>query len=130
MSHLVARNSVARHGLARYGLLLSGWVAVAATLLPAELTPLRAVLVVPFVLVCPGAAALRLTHPDHRGQGPDRLEFAVLSVAFSVVIDTLVAEAFFFTHSITTLRAVGALAVMTSLMALYPLRRRERRSGP
>ncbi|MEY9967924.1 putative membrane protein [Streptacidiphilus sp. MAP12-16] len=129
--------------LARYGLVLSGWLALAATTLPAGLMPLRAVVTAAFLLVCPGAAALRLTHPTHHGHGLERLEFVVLSVAFSITIDTLVAEAFFFSHSISTMRAIGALAVLTSLMALYPVRdlwlharaaaadgRRERRLGP
>ena len=106
----------------RYALVLSGWLALAAATLPAGLMPLRIVVTAAFLLVCPGAAALQLTHPARRGGVPDGLEFVVYSVAFSITIDTLLAEAFFFSHSITTMRAIGALAVLTSLMALYPVR--------
>ena len=106
----------------RYGLVLCGWVALAAAALPAGLMPLRVVVTAAFLLVCPGAAALQLTHPAHRGRVPKGLEFVVLSVAFSVTIDTLVAEAFYFSRSITAARAIGALALLTSLMALYPVR--------
>jgi uncharacterized membrane protein len=106
----------------RYGLILSGWLALAAATLPAGLMPLRVVVTAAFLLVCPGAAALQLTHPARRRRVPEGLEFVVLSVAFSITIDTLVAEAFYFSRSITTMRAIGALAVLTSLMALYPVR--------
>jgi uncharacterized membrane protein len=106
----------------RYGLVLSGWVALAAAALPADLMPLRVVVTAAFLLACPGAAALQLTHPARRGRVPEGLESVVLSVAFSMTVDTLVAEAFYFSHSITTVRAIGALALLTSLMALYPVR--------
>lgn len=106
----------------RYGLVLSGWVALAAAAPPAGPMPLQVTVTVAFLLTCPGAAALQLTHPSRRGRVPEGLEFAVLSVAFSIAIDTLVAEAFYFSHSITTVRAIGALALLTSLMALYPVR--------
>lgn len=106
----------------RYALVLAGWLALAAATLPAGLMPLRILVTAAFLLVCPGAAALQLTHPAGRGRVPEGLEFVVYSVAFSITIDTLVAEAFYFSHSITTMRAIGALALLTSLMALYPVR--------
>ncbi|MEU8510278.1 hypothetical protein AB0C76_01645 [Kitasatospora sp. NPDC048722] len=108
-------------------LAVSGWVALAATTLPPALLPLRAVVAASFLLLCPGAAALRLTHPARAGHRRDPLEAAVLTVAFSIAIDTAVAEVFFFTRSISTARAVGAVALITSLMVLVPAAVRHRR---
>ncbi|MFE2406805.1 hypothetical protein ACFXDE_00535 [Kitasatospora sp. NPDC059408] len=113
-------------------LAVSGWVALAATTLPAALLPLRAVVAASFLLLCPGAAALRLTHPVRAGRRREPLEAVVLTVAFSVAIDTVVAEVFFFTRSISTARAVGAVALITSLTVLVPaaVRHRRRAAAP
>ncbi|MEE1787361.1 hypothetical protein PUR71_31330 [Streptomyces sp. SP17BM10] len=113
-------------------LTVSGWVALAATTLPAPLLPLRAVVVAAFLLLCPGAAALRVTHAVRAGRRRDPLEAVVLTVAFSIAIDTAVAEVFFFTRSISTARAVGAVALITSLLVLVPaaVRHRGRAAAP
>jgi uncharacterized membrane protein len=106
---------------ARWGLALSGWVALAATLLPDGLPP-RVIIALVFVLLCPGAAAVRLGDALLRRSGLriDRLEAFVLSIALSLAIGALVAEAFFLTASYTTTRAMVALAAFTSVGALCP----------
>ncbi|MER7751666.1 hypothetical protein [Kitasatospora sp. NPDC097643] len=121
--------ALTRLSAARLGLAASGWLALAATTLPEALMPLRVTVAAAFLLVCPGAAALRLTHPVRPGRHRDTLEAVVLAVAFSIVIDTVVAEVFFFTRSITTLRAVGALALLTTLLALWPVGVRRKRAA-
>ncbi|MEV7026050.1 hypothetical protein [Kitasatospora sp. NPDC093558] len=108
-------------------LAVSGWVALAATTLPGALLPLRAVVTAAFLLLCPGAAALRLTHPVRAGRRRDPLEAVVLTIAFSIAIDAAVAEVFFFTRSISTARAVGAVALLTTLTVLVPAAVRHRR---
>lgn len=102
-----------------------GWLALAACALPSGLTPVRVVVAGGFLLVGPGAAIVRLTHPGR--EEADRmtrlLTAAVYSVAFSVAVDTLLAEAFFFTRSLSTTRAVAALALLTTLLAAWPAHR-------
>jgi len=101
------------------GFAVSGWVALAATALPAA-NPLRVLLVTAFLLVCPGAAAVRLAAPelDRRARRPALLETCVLTMALSLSIVTLVAEGFYLTHSFTTPRALSVLAALTTLLAL------------
>jgi len=107
---------------ARWGLALSGWVALAATRLPAG-SPPRVIVALAFVLLCPGAAAVRLGDAVLRRAGLriDRLEAFVLSVALSLAVGALVTEAFFLTATYTTTRAMVALAAFTTVAALCPV---------
>ncbi|MHA6764292.1 glycoside hydrolase family 16 protein [Streptacidiphilus sp. PAMC 29251] len=120
------------------GLALSGWVALAVTALPAA-GFLRVLVVTAFLLLCPGAAAVRMAAagPGRPGRGLRTLESAVLTVALSLSIGALVAEAFFLGHSFSATRVLAVLAALTTLMALFTdlgprLRRRSRcrRSRP
>lgn len=100
------------------GLVASGWVAWAATGLSGSV--LRAVVLTLFLLLVPGAAAVRL-----RGAAPGRdshavraVEVAVLVVSLSLALDALVAVGFFLEHDLDSTRAVGALAALTTVLAL------------
>ena len=108
-------------------LALSGWVALASTALP-EGSPLRVAAALAFLLVCPGAATVRLARPAlaRHGHPLSTLEAGSLTLALSVSIATLVAEAYYIDRSFTTGRALGTLAVVTSLIALVPQRVRRR----
>jgi uncharacterized membrane protein len=99
----------------------SGWLALAATALPAG-SPPRVIISFAFLLVCPGAAATRLGDAGLGlfRQRLGRLEVFVLTIALSLSIGALVAEAFFLTHSFTTTRTLVVLAAFTSIAALYP----------
>ena len=106
----------------RWGLAASGWLALAATVAPAG-TPLRVAVTAVFLLVCPGLAAVVPVHPAaRRGGRVALLEVAVLSVVLSLSLSALVAEAFFLTGTFTARRALLALAVLTSVLALMPRR--------
>lgn len=110
-------------------LLVSGWLALAATLLPAASFE-RIVPTVAFLVLAPGAALVgmqrrlgrwkrgRQTEPGER----DRLESTVLAVVLSLSLATLVSEGFFIGHAFTLTRAMAALAGITSVAALFPLR--------
>ena len=114
------------------GLAVSGWVALAATALPTA-NPLRVLLVTAFLLVCPGAAAVRSAAAgiDRRDRASALLETWVLTVAVSLCVGALVAEGFFLTRSFSTVRALGVLAALTTVLALLPLARpRRRRPAP
>jgi len=110
----------------RLALTASGWLALAATALP-DGSPARIAIAFAFMLLCPGAAAVRLGTAV-LGRGRDRamdlLEAGVLTVAVSLAIGALVGEAFFVSHSFTTTRAIVALAVITTAAALCPVPRR------
>ncbi|MFC8785030.1 hypothetical protein ACFW20_06560 [Streptomyces nigra] len=115
----------------RWCVALSGWVALIATALP-EASPVRAATTVAFLLVCPGlAATLRGS-----GHGPRRedgrtalLAQIVLAGAVSVALSALVAEALFVVGLFSPVRALIALAALTSAMVLVPdLRLPERRT--
>ncbi|MFC1420355.1 glycoside hydrolase family 16 protein [Streptacidiphilus cavernicola] len=122
-------------GLADPVLALSGWAALVATLLPAA-EPVRVLLVVVFLVLCPGAAAVRAGTPvsrpgarpgsDGRERESARLEAAVLTVALSLAIGALVAEAFFLSRSFTAARALATLAAVTTLLVLTRRLRRRR----
>ncbi|WP_328666725.1 hypothetical protein OG905_06925 [Streptomyces sp. NBC_00322] len=107
----------------RWGLAASGWLALAATVASAG-TPLRVVVTAVFLLVCPGLAAVGPVRPEAwRGNGRVAvLEVAVLSVVLSLSLSVLVAEAFFLTGTFSARRALLALAVLTSVLALMPRR--------
>ncbi|MYS93094.1 MULTISPECIES: hypothetical protein [Streptomyces] len=105
----------------RWGVALSGWMALAATALPAG-TPLRVATTSAFLLVGPGLAATLLVRRKsgvESGHG-NGLEFAVLTVALSLALSTLVAEILFLTKASASTRALLILAVLTSVLALTP----------
>lgn len=100
----------------------SGWIALAALLLPAASAP-RILIASAFVACGPGAALMRPASSVLRrhGHAPDTLEASVLVVALSLSVCALVAEAFLLTHSFTVVRCTVALAVFTTVAALWPL---------
>lgn len=106
----------------RWGLASSGWVALAAVLLLPEAAVLRVILTTAFLLVCPGLTALRWGSPASvRAMDPATfLETAVLALGVSMSLSVLVAEALFLSGVFTITRALLALAVLTSLLALLP----------
>lgn len=114
------------------GIAASGWVALAATALPAA-NPLRVLLVTAFLVLGPGAAAVRLAgRPGgRRDRTSARLETGVLTVAVSLSLSALVAEGFFLSRDFSVHRALGVLAGLTTLLALLAhLGPRRRRPGP
>lgn len=107
----------------RWVLAASGWLALAATALPAA-SVLRVSVMVVFLLVCPGLAAVLPLWPTAR-RGPGRaaiLEIPVLSVVLSLSLSVLVVEALFLSGTFTARRALLVLAVLTSVLALMPHR--------
>lgn len=108
----------------RLGLAAAGWLALAATALPAG-SPPRVIVTFAFVLICPGAATVRLAQAVLRKAGSrpmDPLESFVLAVALSLSLGALVSEALFLAQGFTTARAIFVLAVFTSIAALCPVR--------
>ena len=101
-------------------LAVSGWIALAATALPAA-DPLRVLLLTVFLVLCPGGAAVRLVGL-RRERAPVRPAAAVLTVALSLSLDTVVAEGFYLSRSYTTVGALATLAALTTLMALLRYR--------
>lgn len=101
---------------------LSGWIALAALLLPAASFP-RILIGIAFVTCGPGAAVARPARSVLRrhGHALAGLEAAIVVVAVSVSVCTLVAEVFLLTHSFTVVRCTIALAVLTSIAALWPV---------
>jgi hypothetical protein len=113
-------------GRLRVLLALSGWLALAATVLP-DGSPVRVALVLGFVLVCPGVAAVRLAQAVLRRVGArsmDGLEAVVVAVATSLALGALVSEAFFLAQSYTSTRVLTVLAVFTTVAAVVPVARR------
>ncbi|MGC0336385.1 hypothetical protein [Streptomyces sp. SLBN-8D4] len=108
----------------RCALALSGWLAVAASGLPAG-SVLRVLVSTPFLLVCPGLAASRWARPRvgrETGRAP-MLEMAVLAVVVSLALTVLVVVPFYLNGVFTTLRALATLAFVTSALALLPVPR-------
>ncbi|MGW4893374.1 glycoside hydrolase family 16 protein [Kitasatospora sp. NPDC004240] len=101
----------------------AGWIALAALLLPAG-NPLRVVLVAAFLLAGPGTAAVEWARPGPSWlcRGPGRWTAVSLTVALSLAMATLTVEALFLTHNFTTVRAVLALTVLTTVLTLLPRR--------
>lgn len=106
--------------LLRLGLASSGWVALGAVALLPEAAVLRVILTTAFLLVCPGLAALRVGLPaPARAMDPAIfLETAALALVVSMSLSVLVAEVLFLSGVFTVTRALLALAVLTSLLAL------------
>ena len=106
----------------RIALALSGWIALAATRLPAGSTP-RVAIAALFLLACPGLALVRIPAAvrARHGRAMEPLETAVLAVALSLAAGALVSEAFYLTDSFTLARAGAVLALLTSLAALTPI---------
>ncbi|MEV5101869.1 hypothetical protein ACFQ7G_29245 [Streptomyces massasporeus] len=104
----------------RWAVAVSGWVAVAATLLP-QSSPLRWAVTACFLLVCPGLAATLLwARPTlSRGAGPAHLlESALLTGAVSLALTALAAEALYLSNVFTVTRALLVLAVLCSVLVL------------
>jgi hypothetical protein len=106
----------------RIALALSGWIALAATRLPAA-SPARVTIAALFLLICPGLALVRIPAAVRArcGRPLEPLETGVLTVALSFAAGALVSEAFYLTDSFTLARAGAALALLTSLAALCPV---------
>jgi uncharacterized membrane protein len=92
-------------------LAVSGWVALAATWLPAG-SGVRSVAVAIFLLSCPGTALVRRFWP-----GKDRLERAVLAVALSIAVSVLVTEAQTFAGLWQPRWSIAILALLTTVLA-------------
>jgi hypothetical protein len=99
----------------------SGWIALAALLLPDASVP-RIVIGAAFIALGPGAAAIRPAGRVLRrhGHALDVLEMGIVVVAVSVSVCTLVAEVFLLAHSFTIMRCTVALAILTTITALWP----------
>ncbi|MFJ8132457.1 hypothetical protein [Streptomyces hydrogenans] len=115
---------IAAPSLPRLGLAASGWLALLATALP-DAAPPRVAAVTAFLLVCPGLAAVLAVRP-----APARsayryalLETALLTLTLGLALATLVAVVLFLGGAFTAVRALCALAALTSVLALLPQRR-------
>ena len=104
-------------------LALSGWIALAATALPAASIE-RIVPTMAFLLLAPGGAVVGLRRRRHGGEPADRLGDWTLTVVVSLGLAVLVSEAYYLGHAFGTVRALGTLAALTTLAALAPGRRR------
>jgi hypothetical protein len=111
----------------RIVLACSGWLTLAATLLPAGAAP-RVLAVWVFALVCPGAAFVWRAAAGRRSDDrrPDRLETVVVAVALSLAASTLVSEGLYLTNTFPVPRAIAALAAVTTVAALWPANRTPR----
>lgn len=114
----------------RIALALSGWIALAATRLPAG-SPARVAIAAVFLLACPGLALIRIPAAvrARAGRALEPLETAVLAVALSLAAGALVSEAFYLTNSFTLGRAAAVLAAITTVAALSPTPARTRTSA-
>lgn len=109
-------------------LALSGWLALVATRLP-DASAGRIAVSLAFLLICPGAAVMRVVAATMRGR--DRYEpllTAALAVAASLAVATLTSEVFFLTGTYTMTRCVCALAASTSVLALVAAYLEKRRT--
>ncbi|MFJ9433377.1 hypothetical protein ACIRQY_27495 [Streptomyces sp. NPDC101490] len=95
----------------------SGWVALAATLLP-DGSPPRWLAVLVFVCLGPGAALL---HPQPRGLRPGaRLESFALAAPISLSLASLLATLLFLAGSFSVPAFLVPLAVFTTVAAFLP----------
>lgn len=97
----------------------SGWIALAASALPA-LSPIRAAVAVLFIAFCPGAAALRLIATVRPVARREPMLTAALTGASSLAMATLVSESFFLAGGFTAQRCVIALSTLTGVLVLLP----------
>lgn len=110
--------------LPRLGLAASGWLALLAMALP-DAAPVRVAVVTAFLLVCPGLAAVRVLRPPgplRGGHTTAALEAALLTLVLGLALATLVAVALFLGGVFTATRSLLVLAVLTSVLALLPVR--------
>lgn len=103
-------------------LAVSGWIALAATLLPAA-GAARIVVTLAFLLLGPGAALVGLRRRLSAGVAPDAGEDRTLAVVLSVCLATLVSEGLYLGHLYSTPRAMSLLAGITTVAAVWPGRR-------
>jgi quinol-cytochrome oxidoreductase complex cytochrome b subunit len=116
----------------RRGLALSGWAALAAVAFLPDGGVLRLVVTTVFLLVCPGLAASRWAR-SAPARATDRtavLETGVLTVVLSMSLAVLAVEPMFLSDTFTVTRALLALAVATSVLALLPKPGGRRRRAP
>lgn len=106
--------------LSPYRLLLagSGWLALLCVDRVAEDAPLRVAVVLLFVLLCPGAAAVRTLRPTRGGAAEAGLLVLMLSLSALVVTATALMLASRFTGPHTLI----VLAALTTVTALLPIR--------
>lgn len=90
----------------------SGWLALAATLLPAG-SPVRSLAVAAFLVCGPGAALVRRFWP-----GRDKLERAVVAVALSISVSVLVTELQTFAGFWQPRGSLAILALFTTLLTV------------
>lgn len=96
---------------------LSGWAALAATLLPGG-APLRWIPILLFVSLGPGLALL---HPQPTGVRPAaRLEALALAVPLSWSLATLAATALFLVKGFSTTVFLVSLATFCTVVSLLP----------
>lgn len=101
----------------------SGWIALAATTMPAQ-SPVRVVVAVVFLLVCPGAAVVLVADAvmvRRGGRAYGWLAAVVVAVAVSLALGTLVSEAFALTGTFTMVRCLVALAGLTTVLVVVPV---------
>ncbi|MFD6419613.1 hypothetical protein [Streptomyces sp. NPDC060194] len=101
----------------RVALVLSGWFALAATLLPAG-GPLRWVPVLLFTLIGPGLALL-LPMPDGLRPG-SRLEVVAMAAPLSLSLGVLTATALFLVERFSGAAFLVVLALFTTAAAFFP----------
>ena len=99
----------------------SGWIALAATHLPPSSLP-RVLITVSFVIAGPGLAAVRFAEffPQRRTRSYEPGTAAVLAVAVSIALATLISEALVLADAFTMTRCMFALATLTTLLASAP----------
>jgi hypothetical protein len=89
----------------------SGWVALAATFLPAG--AVRTACVAVFLVSCPGTALVRRFWP-----GRDRLERAVMAAALSISVAVLVTEFQTFAGLWQPRGSIALLALLTTALTV------------
>ncbi|MXM64518.1 hypothetical protein GR925_13945 [Streptomyces sp. HUCO-GS316] len=116
----------------RWVLVLSGWAALAAATFLPDAGVLRVLVTTAFLLVCPGLAASRWARsaPAYARDRTAVLETGLLAVVISLSLAVIVAETLYLSDAFTVTRALLALAVVTSVLALVPGRRSRRRPVP
>lgn len=106
----------------------SGWIALAASALPA-LSPLRVLTAILFIAFCPGVAAMRLVAATRREDAArhEPLLATALAVGGSLAMATLVSEAFVLAGHFTAQRCVVVLSLLTGALVLASERYARRR---